>query len=187
MSTPTTPSTPFEINADTLRMPPLRKVVFSIGSNLGDRLEHLEEAVRMLASTPGLEVVAVSPTYETAAVGGPEGNPDFLNAVVVAETIQSAEAMLARAQAIEEAGGRTREVHWGPRTLDVDIVVYGDKLINLPELVVPHPHAHERAFVLAPWVDVDAEATLPGHGPIRDLLAGLDTSGVRRLEASIAE
>lgn len=187
MSTPTTPSTPFEINADTLRMPPLRKVVFSIGSNMGDRLEHLEEAVTMLRSTPGLEVVAVSPTYETVAVGGPEGNPDFLNAIVVAETIQSAEAMLARVQAIEEAGGRTREVHWGPRTLDVDIIVYGDKLISLPELVVPHPRAHERAFVLVPWADVDPDATLPGHGPVRTLLAGLDTSGVHRLEASIAE
>ncbi|SDC06641.1 2-amino-4-hydroxy-6-hydroxymethyldihydropteridinediphosphokinase [Raineyella antarctica] len=182
-----TPTTPFEINADTLSMRALRKVVFSIGSNLGDRREHLEEAVMMLRSTPGLEVVAVSPIYETRAVGGPADNPDFLNAVVVAETVQSAEAMLARIGAIEEAGARTREVHWGPRTLDVDIITYGDKTIDLPELTVPHPRAHERAFVLVPWADIDPDATIPGHGSVRDLLAGLDTSAVRRLGESLTE
>lgn len=182
-----TPTTPFEINADTLSMRALRKVVFSIGSNLGDRREHLEEAVTMLRATPGLEVVAVSPVYETRAVGGPADNPDFLNAVVVAETIQSAEAMLARIGAIEEAGDRTRGVHWGPRTLDVDIITYGDKVIDLPELTVPHPRAHERAFVLVPWADIDPDATIPGHGPVRDLIAGLDTSVVRRLEETLTE
>lgn len=182
-----TVTTPFEINADTISMRPLRKVVFSLGSNQGDRHEHLVEAVRMLGATPDLQVVSVSPVYETAAVGGPQDNPDFLNAVVVVETTQSAEAMLARAGAIEEAGGRVRGEHWGPRTLDVDIVAYGDTTMDRPELTLPHPRAHERAFVLVPWSDIDPDATLPGHGPIRGLLARLDTSGVRRLEESIHE
>lgn len=185
MSTPN--RTPFEINADTLSLRPLRKVVFGIGSNLGDRHENLAEAVSMLRGTPGLEVVAVSPVYETAPVGGPADSPDFLNAVVVAETVQSAEAMLARIEAIEEVAGRVREVHWGPRTLDVDIIVYGDKVIDEPQLTVPHPRAHERAFVLAPWADIDPEATIPGRGTVRELLAGLDTTGVRRLEETIVE
>lgn len=182
-----TVTTPFEINADTISMRPLRKVVFSLGSNQGDRHEHLAEAVRMLGATPDLQVVSVSPVYETIAVGGPQDNPDFLNAVVVVETTQSAEAMLARAGAIEEAGGRVREVHWGPRTLDVDIVAYGDITMDRPELTLPHPRAHQRAFVLVPWSDIDPDATLPGHGPISGLLASLDASGVRRLEESIHE
>ena len=181
------PSNPFEINADTLSMRPLRKVVFSIGSNMGDRWEHLEDAVSMLRATPGLEVVAVSPVYEAVAVGGPQDNPDFLNAVVVAETIQSAEAMLARVGAIEDGADRTRGVHWGPRTLDVDIIVYGDRIIDLPELTIPHPRAHERAFVLAPWADIDPDATIPGHGAVRDLLAGVDTGTVHLLEERISE
>lgn len=182
-----TATTPFEINADTLSMRPLRKVVFSLGSNQGDRREHLVDAVRMLRSTPDLQVVAVSPVYETVAVGGPADNPDFLNAVVVAETTQSAEAMLARAEAIEEAGGRIREEHWGPRTLDVDIIVYGTGTVDQPGLTVPHPRSHERAFVLVPWADIDPDADIPGRGPVRDLLAGLDTTGVQRLEESIDE
>lgn len=177
---------PFGINADTLSLRPLRTVVFSLGANLGDRLGHLDEAVTQLGATPELTVVAVSPVYETVAVGGPADNPDFFNVVVVAETTQSAEAMLARIHAIEEAAGRTREVHWGPRTLDVDIIVYGDRTIDEPDLTVPHPRAHERAFVLAPWADVDPDAVIPGRGRIAELLAELDTTGVRRLEDSIA-
>ncbi|QGF23931.1 2-amino-4-hydroxy-6-hydroxymethyldihydropteridine diphosphokinase [Raineyella fluvialis] len=178
--------TPFGINADTLSLRPLRTVVFSIGSNLGDRMEYLERAVNLLRATPELEVVAVSPVYETAAVGGPAGNPDFLNAVVIAETTQSAEAMLARIGAIEEGAERTRDVRWGPRTLDVDIIVYGDSIIDEPQLTVPHPRAHERAFVLAPWADIDPGASIPGRGPIVALLAGLDTGGIRRVEECIA-
>ncbi|MEA5153852.1 2-amino-4-hydroxy-6-hydroxymethyldihydropteridine diphosphokinase [Raineyella sp.] len=179
-------TTPFGINADTLSLRPLRKVVFALGSNLGDRLDQLDQAVAQLRATPDLRIVAVSPVYETAAVGGPADSPAFLNAVVVTETTQSAEAMLARIGAIEEAAGRTREVHWGPRTLDVDIIVYGDRIIDEPELTVPHPRAHQRAFVLAPWADVEPDAVIPGHGPIAELLAGLETGGIRRLEECIA-
>ncbi len=179
--------TPFAINADTLTLRALRRTVFSIGSNLGDRWDHLEEAVLLLRNTPDLRITGVSPVYETRAVGGPADSPDFLNAVVVADTIQPAEALLARAGAIEDAADRTREVHWGPRTLDVDIIVYGDEVINTPDLTVPHPYAHQRAFVLAPWADVEPDAILPGHGPIRDLLAQVDTSGIHRLAETLDE
>lgn len=176
---------PFAIDADTLSMGALRHVVFSIGSNLGERWSHLEEGVHLLRATPDLEVTAISPVYETPAVGGPDDNPDFLNAIVVAETTQSAEGLLARITAIEEAANRTRSVHWGPRTLDVDIIVYGDKVIDLPRLTVPHKRAHERAFVLQPWFDLEPDATIPGHGPIRDLLEATDATELRRLQESL--
>jgi 2-amino-4-hydroxy-6-hydroxymethyldihydropteridine diphosphokinase len=139
-------------------------VVLALGSNLGDRLAHLQSGVDTLCAEPGLDCAAVSPVYETAAVGGP-AQPDYLNAVLIAATTLPA---------------RAREQRWGPRTLDVDVIVYGDEISGDPELTLPHPRAHERAFVLAPWHDVDPHAVLPGRGPVADLLAAADTAGVRR-------
>ena len=105
--------------------------------------------------------VAVSPVYETAPVGGP-AQPDYLNAVLVAATSLPARAVLDRGQAAEAARRRVRGQRWGPRTLDVDVIVYGDAVSDDPELTLPHPRAHERAFVLAPWHDVDPGAVIPG-------------------------
>ena len=139
----------------------------------------LQGAVDALADTPQLAVLAVSPVYETDPVGGPE-QPDFLNAVVLAESSLPARTLLERAQAVENAFDRTRDVRWGPRTLDVDIVAMGELVVAEPDLVVPHPLAAERAFVLVPWCDVDPTATLPGAGAVGALVAHLDTSGVRR-------
>ena len=153
--------------------------VLSLGSNQGDRLATLQGAVDALAGTPGLAVVAVSPVYETDPVGGPE-QPDYLNAVVLVETGLSPRALLERALAVEAAFARTREVRWGPRTLDVDVVAVGDLRVDEPDLVVPHPRAAERAFVLVPWLDVDGTAELPGRGRVADLLPAADRSGVRR-------
>lgn len=141
--------------------------VLSVGSNLGDRLAHLRAAVQVLAP------VAVSPVYETAPWGG-VAQDDFLNVVVVCDC-DAAEAWR-RAVAAETAAGRTRELRWGPRTLDVDVVVADG---SDPALVLPHPHAHERAFVLVPWLDVDPDAVLPGHGRVAEL--PVDRSGVRRV------
>ncbi len=143
--------------------------VVSVGSNLGDRLAHLRRAVEVLAPT------AVSGVWETAPVGGPEQD-DYLNAVLLCPL--DATAAWDRAQAAELAAGRVRRVRWGPRTLDVD-VVWAPPPVPAG-LVVPHPRAHERAFVLAPWLEVDPEAVLPGAGPVRELLAGLGTRGVTR-------
>ncbi len=133
-----------------------------------------------LAGTPGLEVVAVSPVYETAPVGGPE-QADFLNAVVIVATRLPAGRLLERCHSVEAALGRTREVVWGPRTLDLDLIVYGDVVSDDPALTLPHPRAHERAFVLAPWLAVDPDAQIPGRGRVDALLAAADAAGVHRL------
>jgi 2-amino-4-hydroxy-6-hydroxymethyldihydropteridine diphosphokinase len=156
-----------------------RRIVLSLGSNLGDRLETLQGAVDALADTPDLRVLAVSPVYETDPVGGPD-QPDYLNAVVLAEGPQPPRTVLERALAIEDAFDRLREVRWGARTLDIDVIAVGDLLVDDRDLELPHPRAAERAFVLVPWLDVDSAAELPGAGAVADLLEPLDRSGVRR-------
>ncbi|WP_424183975.1 2-amino-4-hydroxy-6-hydroxymethyldihydropteridine diphosphokinase [Actinokineospora sp. G85] len=156
----------------------MSRAVLSLGSNLGDRLAHLRSAVAAFAD----EVVAVSPVYETAAWGVVD-QPDFLNAVLVVESPSVDEwGWLRRGQAAEDASGRVREVRWGPRTLDVDVVTVDGVRSDDPELLLPHPGTAERATVLVPWLDVEPDAVVPGVGRARDLLAGLDTAGVRRRE-----
>ncbi|RJL22571.1 2-amino-4-hydroxy-6-hydroxymethyldihydropteridine diphosphokinase [Bailinhaonella thermotolerans] len=161
--------------------PERRRVVLSLGSNLGDRFDTLQGAVDALFDAPGLDFVAVSPIYETDPVGGPEQGP-YLNVVVVAETAFGPRTLLERAQGVEAAFQRVRRERWGPRTLDVDIVTVGDERSDDPELTLPHPRAHERAFVLRPWLDVDPDAELPGRGRVADLLPGLEDQGVRRTD-----
>jgi 2-amino-4-hydroxy-6-hydroxymethyldihydropteridine diphosphokinase len=153
------------------------RAVLSIGSNLGDRLAHLRSAVA------ALDPVAVSPVYETVPWGGIEQD-DYLNAIlVVADDSTEAYGWLARAQALERAAGRVREVRWGPRTLDVDVIDVDGTVSADPELTLPHPRAHERAFVLVPWRDVDPEAVLTGHGRIADLIP--DSTEVRRTDLEL--
>jgi 2-amino-4-hydroxy-6-hydroxymethyldihydropteridine diphosphokinase len=162
------------VDTDTLtgEMHPIRRCVLAVGSNLGERLANLQGAVNALADTPEVWVTAVSPVYETEPVDAPEGSSDFLNAVVLADTTLSARTLLDRALAIEDAYGRERGTDRNaPRTLDVDLIVVGDRRANDEDLVLPHPRAHERAFVLAPWYDVEADAELPDAGPVVDLLA----------------
>jgi 2-amino-4-hydroxy-6-hydroxymethyldihydropteridine diphosphokinase len=172
---------PYAIDSDTLSgMKPLSKVVYSVGSNLGDRLANIQGAVDAIRDTPDVIVVAVSGVYETDAVGGPDGSPSYLNLVIVAETTLEPRTLLERAQAIEDAYGRVREEHWGPRTLDVDLIMVGKNVTAEADLTVPHPLAHERGFVLVPWLEIDPAGTLPGKGPIDALAGGVDTSGVRR-------
>lgn len=142
--------------------------VLSLGSNVGDRLAWLRLAVAVLAPQ------AASPVYETAPVGG-VAQADYLNAVVLCDL--DAAAAWELAQRAERLAGRERAVHWGPRTLDVDVITADG---NAPGLVLPHPRAHERAFVLVPWLAVQPVADLPGHGAIAALLGRLDASAVRR-------
>jgi 2-amino-4-hydroxy-6-hydroxymethyldihydropteridine diphosphokinase len=158
-----------------------RRVVISLGSNLGDRLDNLQGGLDALFDSPGLTFVAVSPVFQTAPMGGPE-QPDYLNAVLIAEALLPAHAILERCQGVELSLGRTREERWGPRTLDLDLVVYGDEVSDGPDLTLPHPRAHERAFVLAPWCATDADGEIPGHGRVCDLLAKMGMAGVRRLD-----
>lgn len=164
--------------ADTTLQNP-KRAVLSLGSNLGNRLETLQGAVDALEDTPGVRVKAVSPVYETEPWGvEPGSQPSYLNAVVVLRTTLPPSSLLERAHAVEEAFDRVRDERWGARTIDVDIVAYGDVVSDDPVLTLPHPHAHERAFVLAPWHDVDPEAQLPGRGPVGQLLAGFGREDV---------
>jgi 2-amino-4-hydroxy-6-hydroxymethyldihydropteridine diphosphokinase len=172
---------PHAIDTDTLSgMKPLTKVVYSVGSNLGDRLSNLQGAVDAIRDTPDVIVVDVSSVYESASVGGPADSPAYLNLVVVAETTLDPRTLLERAQAVEDAYGRVREERWAPRTLDVDLLVVGRTTTDEADLRLPHPLAHERGFVLLPWHEVDPKGAIPGHGPIAELLEQLDTSDVRR-------
>lgn len=164
--------------ADTTLHNPRRAVV-SLGSNLGNRLENLQGAIDALEDTPGVRVKAVSPVYETEPWGvAPGSQPSYFNAVVVLKTTLPPSSLLERAQAVEEAFHRVRDERWGPRTLDVDIVAYADVVSDDPALTLPHPRAHERAFVLAPWHDVEPEAQLAGRGPVARLLADITRQGV---------
>jgi 2-amino-4-hydroxy-6-hydroxymethyldihydropteridine diphosphokinase len=160
-----------------------RRVVLALGSNLGDRLANLQSAVELLAAAPQLSKPAVSPVYQTDPVvePGSPGQPDYLNAVLAADSSAPAGAILALARAAEAARHRVRLQPWGPRTLDVDVIVVGDEISEDPELTLPHPRAHQRAFVLAPWHDVDADAEIPGRGRVADLLAAAGLGGVRLL------
>lgn len=170
---------PFDIDVDTLgNLRPISKVVFSLGSNMGDSATILQEAVEYLGDTPDLMLVDVSPVYQTRPVGGPEQS-DFLNLVVVAESTLEPLTILDRAHAIEESFGRVRGVVNGPRTLDIDVVMVG-KRISEDGIELPHPRAHERAFVLVPWLDIDPNADLAGFGPIAELVDEVDTTGVTR-------
>ena len=134
-------------------MPQLERAYLGIGSNLGDRLAYLQLAVDALALVPGVQVVAVSRVYETAPVGGPPQDA-FLNAVVAIDTTKVPEELLLRGQEIEEQAERVRVERWGPRTLDVDVLLFDDRRVNTPDLTIPHPRMWERGFVLAPLRDV---------------------------------
>lgn len=174
---------PHIVDADTLtgEMRPIRQLVVSLGSNLGERIDNLQGAVRALADTPDVWVTGVSPVYETEPVDAPEGSDNFLNAVVLADTTLAASRLMDRALAIEDAFDRERsEVKNAPRTLDVDLIVVGDRRSDDDALRLPHPRAAQRAFVLRPWLDVDPSADLLGHGPVADLLAAVGEAGVER-------
>src|SRR6478672_8980427 len=138
------------------------KAVLALGSNLGERNDTLTEAVADLVDRPEVRLLAVSPVVQTKAVGGPAGQPDFLNMVISVETSLEPLELLKHCQAVENKHLRVREVHWGPRTLDVDIIVYGDLESSDPVLTLPHPRAKERAFVLYPWSVIEPSATLNG-------------------------
>ncbi|MYS20585.1 2-amino-4-hydroxy-6-hydroxymethyldihydropteridinediphosphokinase [Streptomyces sp. DvalAA-14] len=165
--------------ADTTLSNP-KTAVIALGSNIGNRLETMQGAIDALEDTPGVRVRAVSPVYETDPWGVQAGTqPRYFNAILLVRTTLPPDALLERGHAIEEAYHRVRTERWGPRTIDVDIVAYQGVRSDDPILTLPHPRAHERAFVLVPWQDVDPAAELPGHGPVAELIAAVDTSGVR--------
>jgi 2-amino-4-hydroxy-6-hydroxymethyldihydropteridine diphosphokinase len=171
------------IDADTLtgEMRPIRRAVLALGSNLGERLAALQGAVNAIADTPDVWVTGVSPVYETKPVDSPEDAGPFLNAVVLIDTTLAATRLMDRALAIEDAFDRERtEVRNAPRTLDVDLIVVGDRRSDDHTLRLPHPRATERAFVLRPWLDVEPDAEFPDAGAVADLLERTDQSGISR-------
>jgi 2-amino-4-hydroxy-6-hydroxymethyldihydropteridine diphosphokinase len=143
------------------------KAVIALGSNLGDRELNIDSAVAEIAKI--IEVTHLSTNHETDPVGGPD-QPKYLNAVLIAESLLAPDELLKALLAIESRLGRVREIHWGPRTIDLDLIIVDDEKIDSPDLVLPHPRAHERRFVLEPWAEIDPDAVLPGHGRIEEIL-----------------
>jgi 2-amino-4-hydroxy-6-hydroxymethyldihydropteridine diphosphokinase len=150
------------------------RAVIALGSNLGDRGEHITSAAAELGQIDGVKLVKVSKVVESFAItptGVDENRPKFLNAVAIVETSLKPKELLLHLQEVENRHGRVRLEKWGSRTLDLDIITYGDVLKSGKELTLPHPRAYQRAFVLVPWAQVDPQGILPGHGPVADLAA----------------
>jgi len=172
---------PHIVDADTLtgEMRPIRRAVLALGSNLGERMAALQGAINALADTPDVWLTGVSPVYETVPVDSPPDAKNFLNAVVLIDTTLAATRLMDRALAIEDAFDRERsEVVNAPRTLDVDLIVVGDRRSDTDTLQLPHPRAAERPFVLKPWFDLEPDAELPGFGPVSELLAATGVDGL---------
>lgn len=153
------------------------RALIGLGGNLGEVRERLDAAIAALDVLPGVAVVARSRFYRTAP-WGPVAQPDFINAAITVETSLPALELLDALLATERAFGRIRDgERWGPRTLDLDLLAYGDDVIDNERLSVPHPRIAERAFVLMPLADIAANAELPGVGRVSDLLGKIDTQG----------
>jgi 2-amino-4-hydroxy-6-hydroxymethyldihydropteridine diphosphokinase len=176
---------PHIIDADTItgEMRPIRRCVVALGSNMGERQQKIQGAVAALADTPGVFVTGVSSIYETEPVDAPPGSESFFNAVVLLDSTLPARMLLDRALAIEAAFGRDRSGERNaPRPLDVDLILVGKRKASDEELTLPHPRAHERAFVLVPWHEIEPDGEIPGHGPIAELLDKVGQGGVERRE-----
>jgi len=159
------------------------QAVIALGSNLGQSRRILHDAVEGFRQADNVWVTAVSPLAKTAPVGGPE-QPDFLNQVLIIQTRLSAHALLEFGQALEQAAQRVRTVRWGPRTLDVDLIAYEGVTSNHPVLTLPHPRAHQRAFVLIPWSWADPDATLAGQSVAKLAAQADDADTVQRVQES---
>lgn len=156
----------------------MTKAYLGLGSNLGDRLENLRRAVQLLDGA-GVGTLRSSRIYETEPVGGPP-QPDYLNAVIEVDAPGSARELLETCLSVEEELGRVREERWGPRVVDVDVLTFGTEEHHQPDLEIPHPRMHERAFVLLPLLELDADPGLPGGRRASELRLGpLATTGVR--------
>ncbi|MDJ0333903.1 2-amino-4-hydroxy-6-hydroxymethyldihydropteridine diphosphokinase [Salinibacterium sp. G-O1] len=160
--------------------------ILALGSNLGDRELNLRLAVRDIAMLDGVVAVAASGIVETAAIK-PDGidldAPSYLNAVVTVRTTLAPQALLDALNGIETEHGRVRDVRWGDRTLDIDIIAFADLELHTPTLTIPHPRAADRAFVLAPWLQLDPDATITGRGRVAELLAPLESPAEYPAEA----
>jgi 2-amino-4-hydroxy-6-hydroxymethyldihydropteridine diphosphokinase len=158
--------------------------VIAVGANQGEASLMVDRTLDLLAQRLDGELLARSSLYRTAPVGGVE-QADFINAVAIVDTSLDPRGVLARLHAMEQEAGRERVVRWGPRTLDLDVIIAGDQVSDDPALTVPHPRAHERAFVLIPWLEIDPTASIPGVGAVRDLVAaGFDGQEIQAVESA---
>ncbi len=150
-----------------------------LGANLGDAAQTLRDAFQALEGLPRTTLRARSPLYSTPAWGN-EDQPAFVNAAALLDTALDGPELLEALLGIERDFGRVRApgVHWGPRTLDLDLLLFGEDIIDLPQLKVPHPHLHERAFALLPLADIAADAVIPGHGRVRDAVMRVEACGI---------
>jgi 2-amino-4-hydroxy-6-hydroxymethyldihydropteridine diphosphokinase len=175
---------------DTLtgQLRPIRRAVLSLGSNSGDRAANLQNAIDAILDAPGIWGLSVSPVYETLPETEFDG-PKFLNAILIVDTEMSGATLLERCHAVEEAFGRARvgEDRSGPRRLDMDVIALADRVLDDPAITLPHPRAHERAFVLAPWHDMEPDAELPTRGKIADLLLDVDLGTIRKMPDIVLE
>lgn len=161
----------------------MSRAVIAFGANLGEREQTIAAAARALADAAGIELVAVSPLYETPALkttGVDHDAPGYLNGVLIVETELEPHALLDVLQAIETAQGRVRAERWGDRTLDLDLIDVDGRVLADERLELPHPRAWQRAFVLAPWLDLEPDAVLPGRGPVAALRAEASDEVVKR-------
>jgi len=159
----------------------LTPAYIAIGANLGKPVQQVMAGVEALAMLPDTRLAAVSSLYRSAPVGYAE-QPDFVNAVVKIETALPPRALLDALLGIEQSFGRVREVKNGPRTLDLDIVLYGDAKVDEPGLVIPHPRMHERAFVVVPLAEIAPDQPVPGGGRMADLVARVDAASLEKIE-----
>ncbi|MCA4135224.1 2-amino-4-hydroxy-6-hydroxymethyldihydropteridine diphosphokinase [Arthrobacter sp. M4] len=164
-----------------------RKAILALGSNLGERADTLATAVADLTSRPEVQLLGESPVVQTKPVGGPEGQPDFLNMVVAIQTSLEPLELLAHCHEVEQKHHRMREVRWGPRTLDVDIIVYDDVRSDDPQLTLPHPRAAQRAFVLYPWSLLDPSAELDGQKVAELAAKAADMGDIRPVTEGAAD
>jgi 2-amino-4-hydroxy-6-hydroxymethyldihydropteridine diphosphokinase len=158
------------------------KAFIGLGANLGDREAQVRRAFATLAELPGTSLLAASSIYRSAPVGV-GAQPDFINAVAAIETLLAPRALLEALLAAERRFGRRRDFPGAPRTLDLDLLLYGERVIDEPGLVVPHPRMHERAFVLAPLAEIAPDAVVPGRGPVRALLARCKDQKIEKIGA----
>ena len=161
----------------------MTRAVIAFGANLGDREATIAAATRELAGSDGIELVAVSPVYETAAItttGVDPTAPGYLNGVILIETSLEPHALLDLLQRLEVEHGRVRGERWGDRTLDLDLSDFGGRESADERLVLPHPRAWKRAFVLQPWLDIDPDAVVAGRGTVAELRAAASDEVVRR-------
>lgn len=162
----------------------LARAYIGIGSNLEHPETQLRRAFRALAELPASRCVACSPLYRSEAVGGPPDQPEYLNAVAAVDTTLQPEALLTALQAIEATQGRVRTVRWGPRTLDLDLLLYDDLVLDGPRLTLPHPRLHQRAFVVYPLYDIAPDLKIPGQGLLSELLKKIPQSTLARLDSA---